>query len=205
MIDALTMARKLTASFSNRVASRRHSFSQPMQHSMMLRRRYASRSKLSGRPRCRASWSERWGITAPTAWRRSQVRILSTLYALSPATRLGRERGGPRGWGIRTASISASNWVDSCLWPAVASTARGRPRPSVTRWSFVPNPPRERPRAWSGGSSVPPFCPLQRLPGLPESSCRRRTTGPNRSGPLGPAASAGPGASDPRCRPDATG
>lgn len=205
MIDALTIARKLSANFSNRVAIRRHSFSQPMQHSMMLRRRYACRSKLTGRPRWRVSWSERWGMTAPIAWRRSQARIHWTLYALSPATRLGRERGRPTGCGIRTASINTSNCVDSCLCPAVASTARGRPRPSVTRCSFVPNPPRERPRAWSGGSLAPPFSPHQPLPGLPESSCRRRTTGPNRSAPLGPAGSAELRASGPMCRRDATG
>src|ERR1044072_7055588 len=29
-----------------------------------------------------------------------------------------------------------------------------KPRPSQTRWTFVPNPPRERPRAWSAGSSM---------------------------------------------------
>ena len=168
--------------------------------SMMLRRRYASRSNARGRPRWRAAWSERCGITAPMACRRSHVRIRSKLYALSPAIRLGRERGRPRGCGIRTASISVANCVDSCLWPAVASTASGRPRPSVTRCSFVLNPPRERPRAWSGGSSGPPFSPHQPLPGLPESSCRRCTTGPSRSDLPDPGESAGPGASDPRCR-----
>src|SRR5829696_5830061 len=29
-----------------------------------------------------------------------------------------------------------------------------RPRLSQTRWTFVPNPPRERPSAWSGGSCI---------------------------------------------------
>ena len=198
MIDTLAIARKLTASFSNRVAIRRHSFSQPTQHSMMLRRRYASRSKLSRRPGWRAAWSERWGITAAMAWRRSQARIHSTLYALSPASRLGRERGRPSGCAIRTAFISTSNWVDSCLWPAVTSMASGKPWPSVTKCSFVPNPPRERPRAWSGGSSGPPFCPLLRPPDWLGSSCRRRTTGPSRSGPAGPGGSAKPSASAPK-------
>lgn len=199
------MAKKLTASFSNRVAIRRHSFSQPTQHSMMLRRRYASRSNIRGRPRCRSAWSERWGMTAPIARRRSQARIQSKLYALSPARRFGRERGRPWGCGIRTASISVSNWVDSCLWPAVASTASGRPRPSVTMCNFVPNPPRERPRAWSGGSAVPPFCPLQRLPDWHGCSFRRYTTGPSRCGPPGPSGPAGLGASDPRCHCGAIG
>jgi len=199
------MAKKLTASFSNRVAIRRHSFSQPTQHSMMLRRRYASRSNVRGRPRCRAAWSERWGMTAPIACRRSQARIHSKLYALSPARRLGRQRRRPLGCGIRTASITVSNWVDSCLWPAVASMASGRPRPSVTKWSFVLNPPRERPRAWSRGSWPPPFWPLRRPPDWLGWSSRRCTTGPSRSGPPGPAGSAGLGASDPRCHPGAIG
>jgi hypothetical protein len=199
------MARKLSASFSNRVPTRRHSLSQPTQHSMMLRRRYASRSNVSGRPRWRASWSERCGITAPMARRRSHARIPSKLYPLSPATRLGRERGRPLGWGIRTASISVSNWVDSCAWPGVASMARGNPRPSVTMCSFVLNPPRERPRAWSGGSWAPPFSPLRPPHGWPGPSCRPRTTGPSRCGPGGPDGSGGPEASDPRFRRGAIG
>lgn len=33
----------------------------------------------------------------------------------------------------------------------------GRPRPSVSRWSLVEKPPRERPNAWSGGSADPLF------------------------------------------------
>ena len=193
------------ASFSNRVAILRHSFSHPTQHSMMLRRRYASRSNSRGRPRCRAAWSERCGITAPMARRRSQARMGSKLYPLSPATRLGRERGRPRGCGIRTACIRVSNCVDSCAWPAVASMASGRPRPSVTMWSFVPNPPRERPRAWSGGSSVPPFFPLRRLPDWPARSFRPRTTSPSRCGPRDPGGHAELVACDPRCRRDASG
>ena len=48
MIATLMIPMKLTASFSNRVAMRRHSLSHPMQHSMMCRRRYASRSNLRG-------------------------------------------------------------------------------------------------------------------------------------------------------------
>lgn len=39
MIASFNMARKFTASFSNRVAMRRHSLSQPTQHSTILRRR----------------------------------------------------------------------------------------------------------------------------------------------------------------------
>src|SRR4051812_5627984 len=53
---------------------------------------------------------------------------------------------------MRTWSSTRSAWVDSCRWPAVTSTASGTPLPSLTRWIFVPKPPRERPRAWSTGS-----------------------------------------------------
>ena len=192
MIAALAIARKFSASFSNRVAIRRHSFSQPTQHSMTLRRRYASRLNWSGRARWAAAWSQRCGITAPMAWGGSQARIRSKLYPLSPAMRLGRERGRPQDWGIRIASISVSNCVDWCLWPGVASMASGRPGPSVTMCNFVLNPPLERPRAWSRGSSAPPFS-LLRLPhGLPEPLCHRCTKGPSRCGPGGPAGSAAP-------------
>lgn len=186
MIVRFVMARKLTASFSNRVPMRRHSFSHPTQHSMMHRRRYAWRSNVSSLPRWRAAWSERCGITAPMARRRSHARIQSRLYPLSPATRLGRERARPLGWAIRTASISASNCVDSCAWPGVASMASGRPRPSVTMCSLVPKPPLERPRASSGGSAQPPFCQLQRQLDWPVRWFRRRTRGPSRSGLGGP-------------------
>lgn len=199
------MAKKLTASFSNRVAIRRHSLSQPTQHSMMLLRRYAWRSNFNGRPLCRPAWSDRWGITAPTECRRSHLRIRSMLYALSPVTRFGRERGRPRGCGILTAFISCSNWVDSCRWPGVAATARGNPLPSVTMCSFVPNPPLERPRAWSRGSREPPFDRRRRPRGWPGSLCRRYTTGPTRCGPPDPDGPAGPGEYGPRFGPCATG
>ena len=50
-------------------------------------------------------------------------------------------------------AMIGSRRVDSCTCPAVTSTANGVPRPSVTRWNLVPNPPRLRPNAWSLGSS----------------------------------------------------
>src|SRR5438105_4844456 len=37
---------------------------------------------------------------------------------------------------MRTLPRTASTWVLSCRWPAVISTASGRPRPSLTRWIF---------------------------------------------------------------------
>src|SRR6516164_4029767 len=53
---------------------------------------------------------------------------------------------------MRTASSTRSASLDSCRCPAVTSAASGRPLPSLTRWIFVPKPPRDRPRAWSAGS-----------------------------------------------------
>ena len=52
--------------------------------------------------------------------------------------------------GLATAcSITDSATVDSCTWPALTSMASVVPATSVTTWNFDPNPPRERPNAWS--------------------------------------------------------
>lgn len=56
---SLTIAKKFTASFSWRVARRRHSLSQPMHRSTTLRRRYASLSNCGFR-----LWSLRVGIAS---------------------------------------------------------------------------------------------------------------------------------------------
>jgi hypothetical protein len=92
-------------------------------------------------------------------------------------------------------SRTVSTWVDSCCCPAVTSTARGTPEPSVTKWNLLPNPPFERPRAWSSGSSR---CfwrlflkRLQRRE-MPLPKSRRCTTNPNRSGPCDPGESVEP-------------
>src|SRR5262249_5533434 len=47
-----------------------------------------------------------------------------------------------------------SNALLSCLCPAVRWMATMKPQPSLTKWIFVPNPPRERPNAWSEGSCI---------------------------------------------------
>jgi hypothetical protein len=46
------------------------------------------------------------------------------------------------------------------LVPLAGGDFRGerRPRPSVTRCNLLPNPPRERPNAWSAGSWTPLSC-----------------------------------------------
>src|SRR5262249_16642764 len=138
------------ASLSKRVPTARHSFSHPTHCSTTARRRYASRS--NRRRPSSGLWSFRRGMTSLIPWRLSQRRIRGELYPLSPATLTARHRGRPRRLGMRTLSMTRSNCGLSCLCPAVTSTARGRPLPSVTRCSLVPKPPRLLPRAWSAGS-----------------------------------------------------
>lgn len=59
--------------------------------------------------------------------------------------------------------------------------AMGSPCLSQTIWSFVPKPPRLRPKAWSGGSSIgPPFCAPQPPLCAPGPRCRRCRTSPSR-------------------------
>ena len=41
-------------------------------------------------------------------------------------------------------------------WPGVRAITRGRPFPSTRAWVLVVRPPRERPFAWSSGSSLRP-------------------------------------------------
>src|SRR5687767_5185569 len=48
--------------------------------------------------------------------------------------------------------MTPSSAVLSCAGPAVTSTARGNPLPSVIRCTLVPKPPRLRPSARSEGS-----------------------------------------------------
>src|SRR5262245_10734161 len=164
---SLTSARKLTASFSNRVASRRLSFSQPTHRSTTFRRRYASRSNFT-RPSS-GRWSLRRGMTAPIPRRRRYARMRRWLYPLSPASRRGRFLGLPRpGRGSRTASSTGSRCLLSCACPADRRAASGRPLPSVTRCSLVENPPRLRPRAWSAGSPGA-FFPPGRRPAGPDA------------------------------------
>jgi len=45
-------------------------------------------------------------------------------------------------------SSRASAAVQSATWPPVSRKARGRQKRSVSAWTFVVRPPRERPIAW---------------------------------------------------------
>jgi len=60
------------------------------------------------------------------------------------------------------------------------------------RWILLPNPPRERPRAWSSGSWEPPLSRPPRPPSKRAPTCRPRTTGPSRCGPPHRAGSGAP-------------
>ena len=92
-------------------------------------------------------------------------------------------------------SRTVSTWVDSCCCPAVTSTARGTPELSVTRWNLLPNPPFERPRAWSLGS-LRCFWRLflKRLQRheMPSQKIHRCTTNPTRSARCDPGESVEP-------------
>src|SRR5687767_4582563 len=47
--------------------------------------------------------------------------------------------------------------VVSCTLPPVNPTTRTRPAPSVSAWTLVVSPPRDRPIAWSSGSPIRGF------------------------------------------------
>src|SRR3954464_2886089 len=80
--------------------------------------------------------------------RRSIARVEGWEYALSARTRSGRQRGrpGPRR-GTLTAASSGSSWGLSPPWPGGSSVASGSPHTSTRAWTFVLNPPRDRPIA----------------------------------------------------------
>src|SRR5437899_1076263 len=71
-------------------------------------------------------------------------------------------------------SSTGTSCVLSCRWPAVSTTASGRPRPSAARCSLVVKPPRLRPSASSAATTSPFFRGGRRL-GL-----RRRVARPRR-------------------------
>ena len=65
-------------------------------------------------------------------------RTASLSYPLSP---FRITAGGI--WSSRAAAA-----VQSATWPPVSRKARGRQKRSLSAWTFVVRPPRERPIAW---------------------------------------------------------
>src|SRR5829696_8540895 len=126
---------------------RRNCFKRLKSRSTWLRARYASRSK----PR-RRGWLLLVGITAPMWRRRRSAREGWPAKALSPATRRGRRRGRPRLRRTVPVSSKAGRAVLSWRSPPVRWKVTGLPCPSARTWILVEKPPRERPRASSGGS-----------------------------------------------------
>ena len=115
----LIMPPKFFADFSNRVITRRHSFSQPITHSTMLRRRYASPSNSTGRAD-RSSFSFD-GITGLIANSNRNASIQSARYPLSPAKAMGQATGAPAP-STTDSSAPCSNGTSavlSCACPAV--------------------------------------------------------------------------------------
>jgi|GEM_PF-6609456 len=175
---------KFLAVFSNQAKIRRHSLSQPMRRSTMLRFRYASRSNSTGRL-LRSSFS-RDGMTGliPRSSRYSSIQ--SARYPLSPASATGHATGSPL-WSASSSSAPSSSWsrtVDSWVWPGVKQKCKGWPTPSQSRWILVDNPPRERPNAWSSGSSGSLFCLRQTHTLQHEQRCHQYTRVLNRTRPL---------------------
>src|SRR5918911_1272387 len=158
-----SMARKLAARFSYRVAIRRNCFNRLNKRSTRLRARYASRSK-PGRRRCCAVV----GITAPLSRRRKPPRDGRPEKLLSPATRRGRSRGRPRGRRTAPLSSKAGSATQSWRSPPLSAKLTGLPCPSARTWILVENPPRLRPSA----SQLPP----SRLRRAPAACWWARTT-----------------------------
>lgn len=153
---------KFFAVFSKREKIRRFSLSQPINRSTTLRRRYASASNST--PRLSRSSLVRLGMTGwiPRSFKYSSTQ--SARYPLSPAIISGQ--------GIATPSLSnrsssapqrsfSSDFV-SCDWPGDKTKCSGKPKASQRTLIFVEYPPRERPNAWSSGSSGSFFFPATR-------------------------------------------
>ena len=115
----LIMPPKFFADFSNRVITRRHSFSQPIKHSTMLRRRYVSQLNSTGRAD-RSSFSFD-GITGVMPSSKRNASIQSARYPLSPAKATGHATGAPSPVTTDSSAPSSKGTkaVLSCACPAV--------------------------------------------------------------------------------------
>ena len=146
-----TSAKKLAASFSNRVANRRHSLRWFISLSITLRSLYVCSLNLW----CGPFWrlfrplgSFFSGINALIPLLRKYWRQGFPVYALSATTSFGRVRK-PEEVGIKMLSIALGNCVASCLFPPVSTALKGFPKRSQTTWILQVKPPRERPNACS--------------------------------------------------------
>ena len=153
----VSMPPKFFAVFSKRAKILRLSFSHPISRSTTLRDRYVSRSNSTGRA-SRSSFAFD-GMTGVTPNSIRYTSIQSARYPLSQLIATGHAIGSPapsRNWASAPSSTT-SKTVDSCDWPGVRWKCNGCPTPSHRIWIFVEKPPRERPNAWSSGSSASPF------------------------------------------------
>ena len=143
----LIIPEKFFAVFSKRANIRRHSFSQPINRSIMFRFRYAFLSKVT--IRLLRSWLDGVGITGCTPRSNKYWSIQSARYPISPASEIGHamRRLFPSMSLVSADASSSSSAVDSCVWPAVRWKSNGIPLASQRRWIFVEKPPRERPNA----------------------------------------------------------
>ncbi len=101
-----------------------------------------------------AIWSDPSGITMLIRLRRGRLRFAAEEYALSAITHSGVRRGAllsRRGTMIPSRTCASIGLSPAC--PGVSSSDKPRPFPSTTKWALVVSPPRERPIAWSTGSS----------------------------------------------------
>lgn len=151
----LIIPAKLTAVFSNRVRIRRLSFSQPISRSTMFLSRYASRSNGTGRVSRSSLTFE--GITGSIANSSKYASIQSARYPLSPAILTGHSNGLSSSSLMPNPSSRSMSPCVSWTCPAVRWKWSGCPKRSQRRWILVENPPRDRPNAWSRGSSGTPF------------------------------------------------
>jgi len=147
MNASLNIPPKLIAVFSKREKTRRLSLSQPISRSMIFRRRYAWLSNSTGRA-ARPSFSFD-GMTGVISSVSRYWSIQSARKPLSPASATGHATGLPSASRISSSAPESrsSSAVDSWAWPGVRMKWSGCPWASHNRWTFVVNPPRERPNA----------------------------------------------------------
>lgn len=150
-----SIPRKFLARFSKRVRMRRHSFSQPIKRSTMLRRRYVCQSNSTNRA-SRSSF-DLLGMMGrmPVSTRYSSIH--SARYPLWPARKMGMMISSESSPRTSHVSSSSCKQLDSWAWPGERTACSGWPCESHSRWILVLKPPRLRPKASQLASSSAPF------------------------------------------------